>query len=68
MKNRTRAAAKYRVSLSNSIVENRHAIFQALICAEDDCLNHDLAEFILQEASWAPADFLRAYLHGELDG
>ncbi len=66
--NKRKAEAKYRLALSTAIIGNRHAVYRALVSGRPGALDVQLAEFVLEEARWAPADFLRAYLEGELDG
>lgn len=64
----TRSEARYRLALSTAIIENRRAIYSALVYHRHDCLAAELAEFMLKEARWDRDEFVQAYLAGELSG
>lgn len=65
--NKRKAEAKYRLTLSTAIIENRDAVFYALMHVDRQRLDVKLAEFLLQEAGWPTDEFMASYVSGELD-
>jgi hypothetical protein len=65
--NKRKRETRYRLALSTAAWEHREAMYAALISWSTDSLAAQLAEFLLAEARWDVADFLRCYINGVLD-
>jgi len=68
MRNKIKAEAKLKLAISTAIIDNRDAMFAALLHTDRRRLEVKLAEFLLAQAGWPVEEFMSSYVMGELDG
>jgi hypothetical protein len=67
VRNRIKAEAKLKLAISTAIIDNRDAMFAALLHTDRRRLEVKLAEFLLEQAGWPVEEFMSASVMGELD-
>jgi hypothetical protein len=67
MRNKVKAEAKLKLAISTAIIDNRDAMFAALLHTDRRRLEVKLAEFLLEQAGWPVEEFMSSYVMGELD-
>ena len=67
MKHSRRTTRRIAAALREGIAENHEAIYKAIMCTEADCLNHELAVYVLGEAGYTVAGFIAARVRGDFD-
>jgi hypothetical protein len=68
MHSRIKREARLKLAISTTIIDNRAAVFAALLHTDRSRLDVKLAEFLLHEAAWPVEEFMTDYVMGELDG